>query len=94
METSDKQAAGTDSASGPGLACKMHKLHYETWSTILGTLFSKGSKGEGDSDISTTDAQDQAVHKEFQKYVAEFSLIDVTSKRWENTYFVLLHFQK
>ena len=58
-EASDKQIVGT--ASGSGLACKKHKHHDETWSVILGPMFSKESKRKDHSDISGTDAQDNQV---------------------------------
>ena len=69
IEANNKQPVGTASGSGP--ACKKHKHHDETWSIILGPMFSKESKGKDDSDISETDAQGRQVDKEFQKYLAE-----------------------
>ena len=48
----------------------------------MGPMFSKESRGKGNSDISATDTQDsqeQAVDKEFQKYFAE-DLISINDK--------------
>ena len=91
-EASDKQVAGTDSASGSGSSCKKHKHHDETWSIILGPMFSEESKGKRDSNTSAIDAQDsqeQAVDKEFQKYLAEdlISIDDNPLKWWKNNQF-------
>ena len=91
-KASDKQAARTESASELGPACKKHKQHDENWSIILGLMFSKESKGKCDSDISATDVQDsqeQAVDKEFQKYLAEdlISIDDNPLKWWKNNQF-------
>ena len=72
-----------DSASGSSLACKRLKHHDETWSIILGPMFSRKSNGKGDSDISAFDAQEQAVDKEFQKYLAEDLIsIDDNPLKW------------
>ena len=52
-------------------------------------MFSRESKGKGDSDISASDAQEQAVDKEFQKYLAEdlISIDDNPLKWWKSNQF-------
>ena len=87
-EAIDKQAAGP-STSGSGPASKKRKYHDETWSVILGPMFSKESKGKDDNDISASDTQEQAVDKEFQKYLAEdlISIDDNPLKWWKSNQF-------
>ena len=52
-------------------------------------MFSRESKGKADSDISASDAQEQAVDKEFQKYLAEnlISIDDNPLKWWKSNQF-------
>ena len=59
-------------------------------------MFSRESKGEGDSDISKIDAGEQTVDKEFQKYLAEglISINDNTLKWWKNNQFHFLLLSK
>ena len=52
-------------------------------------MFSKENKGEDGNDISASDAQEQAVDKEFQKYLAEdlISIDDNPLKWWKSNQF-------
>ena len=72
---------------------KKRKHHDETWSVILGPMFSKETRGEDGNDTVAIDTQEQAVEKELQKYLA-VALMIALCNGGRSTSFVSLYFRK